>query len=129
MGRLDFVGVDLEHRSGIDLGVLRKQKILAAHPRVTAIGARSDQQAAAEGQPATALGQTAPDEVAARIGRQVTHVDRDLGVFFNAVEIDVADQEILRLVRLHQCERRAWHLLARKERPYDRPREHRLARA
>ncbi len=48
MRGLHLVGIDHQHRLGIDLGIGRKQQILVRQPRIGAIGARADIDAAVE---------------------------------------------------------------------------------
>ena len=68
---LYFVGVDFQHRLGVDLGARGQQQVLVRQLRVAAVGAGADQDAAMERRAAAAGAEAAPEQVAARVARDV----------------------------------------------------------
>ena len=78
MGGLDLVGVDHQHRLGVDLRIGRQQQVLVRQGRVGAVGAGPDVDPAMEHHLAAAVGDAAPGQFAGGIAGDV--LDTQAGI-------------------------------------------------
>ena len=78
MGGFHFVGVDHQHRLGIDLGVGRQQQVLVRQAGIGAVGAGLDGDTAVEHNPAAAGADPAPEQAAGRVAGNV--LDAQTGI-------------------------------------------------
>src|SRR6201991_5234796 len=74
MRGLDLVGVDLEFRFGVDLGLVREQQVLVAQGSVATVSTLRHDDGATEHAARTAVGDATPERVRRGVACVVTHL-------------------------------------------------------